>query len=280
MNIGIIGNGFVGKSTNILKNKNVNIFCYDINPKLCEPDGLTLNDMKKCEIIFVSVPTPMNKDGSVFLNIVESVINELRKINYDGFIVIRSTILPGTSDKLKVYFMPEFLTEKNYINDFKTNPRWIFGLLNTEKDNLFKEKITRLFNFSYHANCIESNKIEWMLNKEAEMVKYFRNTFLSVKVAYCNEMYEYCKSKNIDYERVRTIATLDKRICSSHTQVPGHDGRFGFGGTCFPKDINGLLSDMKKNKIISFILNATVNRNETRDRPEKDWLLNKGRTII
>ena len=154
MNIGIIGNGFVGKSTNILKNKNINIFCYDINPNLCEPYGLTLNDMKKCEIIFVSVPTPMNKDGSVFLNIVESVINELQKINYDGFIVIRSTVLPGTSDKLKVYFMPEFLTEKNYINDFKANSLWIFGLLNAENDDLFKEKITRLFNFAYKSKCI------------------------------------------------------------------------------------------------------------------------------
>jgi UDPglucose 6-dehydrogenase len=280
MNIGIIGNGFVGKSTKILKNKNVNILSYDINPDLCDPIGLCLNDMKKCEIIFISVPTPMNKDGSVCINIVKSVINDLNKINYDGFIVIRSTVIPGTSDELKVYFMPEFLTEKNFVNDFKTNPLWVFGLLNSEKDELFKKNIIKLFNFSYESGCIESNKIQWMLNKEAEMVKYFRNTFLSVKVSYCNEIYEYCKLKNIDYETVRKIAALDSRIGLSHTMVPGPDDKMGFGGTCFPKDTNGLLSDMKKNKMESYILDAVINRNENHDRPEKDWLLDKGRVIM
>lgn len=280
MIIGIIGNGFVGKSTNILKNKNVKIFCYDINPNLCNPLGLELNDMKICEVIFVSVPTPMNKDGSIYLNIVESVINDLQKINYEGFIVVRSTVLPGTCDKLKVYFMPEFLTERNFINDFKTNPLWIFGLLNTEKDYLFKEKITQLFNFAYQSNCIESNKIEWMLNKEAEMVKYFRNTFLSLKVSYCNEIHEYCKFKNINYEKVRKIAAIDKRIGISHTTVPGPDNKYGFGGTCFPKDTNALLFDMKDCKMKSYILSAAINRNETHDRPKKEWLLDKGRSCV
>ena len=122
MKIGVIGNGFVGKSTNVLKNENVSIYFYDINPSLCQPIGLTLNDMKQCDIIFISVPTPMNKDKSICLDIVNSVISDLRHINYDGFIVIRSTVIPGTSDNLNVYFMPEFLTEKNFINDFKSNP--------------------------------------------------------------------------------------------------------------------------------------------------------------
>ncbi len=280
MNIGVIGKGFVGKSTCILKNENVNVLCYDINSELCEPLGLTLIDMKKCELIFISVPTPMNLDGSVCLNIVESVIKYLRDINYDGFIVIRSTVLPGTCDKFNVYFMPEFLTEKNYINDFKTNPVWIFGLLNSEKDDLFKKYITQLLNFSYKANCIKSNNIEWLTNKEAEMVKYFRNTFLSVKVSYCNEIHEYCKLKNIDYETVRKIATKDERIGDSHTHVPGHDNKYGFGGTCFPKDCNGLLFDMKNLNMKSFILNSAIDRNENHDRKEQEWLLDKGRASI
>ena len=188
--------------------------------------------------------------------------------------------MPGTCDDLNVYFMPEFLTEKNYINDFKSNPLWIFGLLNTIRDKDFKDKIMKLLNFAYESKCIESNKIEWMLNKEAEMVKYFRNTFLSVKISYCNEIYQYCKVKNIDYDRVSKIAASDDRIRMSHTQVPGHDGKFGFGGTCFPKDTNGLLTDIKKHNIKSYILNATVTRNEECDRPEKDWLLDKGRAVV
>lgn len=280
MNIGIIGNGFVGKSTHILKNKNVNILCYDINPECCDPIGTTLQDMLQCDMIFVSVPTPMNEDGSVCLTIIKSIVNQLRDINYKGFIVMRSTVLPGTCDDLNIYFMPEFLTEKNFVNDFKTNPLWIFGLLNKGTDDLFKKKIIELFNYAFESQCIESNQIEWMTNKEAEMVKYFRNTFLSVKVSYCNEIYQYCNAKNIDYDRVRNIAAADKRIGLSHTQVPGHDGKFGFGGTCFPKDTNGLLSDIKKNIGKSYILEAAINRNETIDRAEKDWLLDKGRVTL
>ena len=280
MNIGIIGNGFVGKATHVLNNENINMYCYDINPELCVPKGLDLKDMNKCEIIFVSVPTPMNKDGSVCLKIVESVINDLNKNNYKGFIVIRSTVLPGTSDRLNVYFMPEFLTEKNYLEDFKTNPLWIFGLLNTDRDESFKKSIKKLFDYAFNSKCITSNKTEFMLNKEAEMVKYFRNTFLSVKVSYCNEIYEYCKSKGIDYDRIRNIAASDKRIGLSHTQVPGHDGQFGFGGTCFPKDTNGLLFDMKKNNLNSYILEAAIERNETHDRPQKDWAKDKGRAVV
>ena len=280
MYIGVIGNGFVGKSTQILKNNIVNVYCYDINPNLCNPIGIVLSDLKKCEIIFISVPTPMNKDSSIHLNIVKSVVTDLKNINYDGFIVVRSTVLPGTCDDLGVYFMPEFLTEKNYINDFKSNPIWIFGLLNSERDELFKEKIIRLLNSSYELDCIYSNKIEWMSNKEAEMVKYFRNTFLAVKVSFCNEIAEYCRIKNIDYTKVREIFSLDKRIGESHTMVPGHDGKNGYGGTCFPKDTNALLYDMKANDMDSFILSSAINRNENHDRMDKDWVLDKGRAVI
>ena len=112
------------------------------------------------------------------------------------------------------------------------------------------------------------------------MVKYFRNTFLSVKVSYCNEINQYCKLKNIDYDRVRKIAASDNRIGISHTQVPGPDGKNGFGGTCFPKDTAGLLTDMKKNNMKSYILKASITRNEECDRPEKDWSLDKGRAVL
>ena len=165
MNIGVIGNGFVGKSLHVLKNNHVNIMFYDINPELCNPRGLSLVDMKKCEIIFVSVPTPMRPDGSVHLDIVQSIINQLNNLSYEGFIVIRSTVLPGTCDDLNVYFMPEFLTERNYIADFKANPLWVFGLLGTKDDIFFKEKIIKLLNYAHESKCIESNTIEWMLNK-------------------------------------------------------------------------------------------------------------------
>ncbi len=282
MKIGIIGNGFVGKATYLLKNKYVTILSYDINPKLCKPVGTKITDLKSCDIIFISVPTPMNKDGSVYLNIVESVVNDLKNIDFNNFVVVRSTVPPGTCDSLNVYFMPEFLTEKNYENDFINNNLWIFGLLNdgNNKNEQFKKKITQLIDYCYREKCIKNNNIQFLTNKEAELVKYFRNTFLAVKISYCNEIYNYCQKMNINYENVRNIATKDKRIGTSHSFVPGHDGKFGYGGTCFPKDINGLLYEFKKYNIESHILKSSCERNENIDRKNKDWEKNKGRSVI
>ena len=81
------------------------------------------------------------------------------------------------------------------------------------------------------------------------------------------------------YENVRCIATQDKRIGAGHTKVPGHDGHRGFGGTCFPKDTNALARFVKDNKIPTPILDAVIKRNEKLDRPEKDWMLDKGRVV-
>ena len=74
MKIGIIGNGFVGKATTQLKCKDIQLYAYDINPKQCDPIGLELKDMNQCEMIFISVPTPMRADGSCHLNIIHSEI--------------------------------------------------------------------------------------------------------------------------------------------------------------------------------------------------------------
>ena len=93
MKIGIIGNGFVGKATNILENKDVELVIYDIDPNLCRPTGTTLKDICKTDILFISVPTPMNKDGSCHLGILESVVNDIKKfvdLN-ENLVVIRST---------------------------------------------------------------------------------------------------------------------------------------------------------------------------------------------
>jgi len=282
MKIGIIGNGFVGKATNILENDNVELVIYDIDPKLCSPEGTTLTDICKTDIVFISVPTPMNTDGSCHTGILDSVVNDIKNICdlNENLIVIRSTVPPGISDKLNCYFMPEFLTEKNFVYDFINNENWIFGLKNTEQDIIFKEKIQNLFNYSCEAEKIKYNNLHFVTNKEAEMIKLFRNNYLSVKVGFCNEIAEFCDKIDINYENVRKLATLDKRIGDSHTKVPGHDGRRGFGGTCFPKDTNNLNCEMKKAGMKSFIIDSVIERNETVDRSEKDWNDNKGRAVV
>mgnify|MGYP001324793143 CR=1 FL=1 len=284
MKIGIIGNGFVGKATRVLECEGIEIMCYDIDPKLCIPEGTTLEELCECDIIFISVPTPMNEDGSCFLNIVESVVDDISKIvNLDEkLVVIRSTIPPGTSKRLNCYFMPEFLTEKNYIDDFVNNPEWVFGVKgnDTLQDSIFMETIKKMIELAHYNNKIKYDNISYVLNTEAEMIKLFRNTFLATKVAYCNEIYEFCEKSGINYESVRDLATRDTRIGEGHTNVPGHDGKKGFGGTCFPKDINSLLHEMKKLDMDSYILKSVITRNETHDRPENDWKEDKGRATV
>ena len=282
MKIGIIGNGFVGKATKQLKCPDIEILVYDINPTLCEPLDLKLADMCDCEIIFISVPTPMNKDGSCFLNIIKAVLQDLANINYKNFIVLRSTVPVGTSSNLQVYFMPEFLTEKNFIHDFTHNKDWIFGLCGTniKKNNLFKTKINKLFSLAHKNDRIKHLNLNFTTNEEAEMIKMFKNSFLAMKVSFCNEICQFCEKKGINYENVRKIAANDDRILHSHTKVPGPDGKRGFGGTCFPKDTASLRYEMQTSNMHPYLLNAMIERNEIVDRPEKDWTNNKGRAVI
>ena len=282
MKIGIIGNGFVGKATRILSCKDIDLCVYDIVPKLCHPFGTTLSDVCECDLVFISVPTPMNKDGSCYLKILEEVVSNIEELTdlNETLVVVRSTVPPGTSDRLNCYFMPEFLTEMNYVVDFKNCSDWIFGLKGTVQDELFKEQISKLINFAYNNKKINYNNIHFVLNKEAEMIKLFRNNFLAVKVSFCNEIADYCNAKNINYEEVRKLAVLDSRIGPSHTMVPGPDGKKGFGGTCFPKDTNSLRHEIHKVGNISYVINGAIQRNEELDRKEKDWNSNKGRAVI
>jgi UDP-glucose 6-dehydrogenase len=99
-------------------------------------------------------------------------------------------------------------------------------------------------------------------------------------VSFCNEVYEFCERKGIDYETIRKHAASDDRILHSHTKVPGPDNRKGFGGTCFPKDTSSLKYEMTKTGMNPYILTAIIDRNEKVDRPEKDWCSDKGRAVI
>lgn len=282
MKLGIVGSGFVGKASKTLENDDLQILSYDINPDLCSPKGTTLQDIGQCDLIFVSVPTPMSSDGSVHLKIVESVVEDLNKVILPtSHIVIRSTCPPGTCERLDTYFMPEFLTEANYIIDFINCELWIFGLKGDPKtDNDFKQKVTNMICSAQRHGKIKHSNIQFTTNTEAEIIKYFRNTYLATKVSFCNEMSEFCEKIGVNYDNVRNVACLDKRIGLSHSAVPGFDGHKGFGGTCFPKDTIGLKREFDKIGLKSYVLKAIVERNEEVDRPEKDWAKDVGRAVV
>jgi UDP-glucuronate decarboxylase len=172
--------------------------------------------------------------------------------------------------------MPEFLTEKNWKDDFFTTSLWIFG----GTDDRFKRLMTQMIYIAYGNEKIKTVDIVFLSTDEAEAIKYFRNSFLATKVAFCNEFYTFCRVKGIDYTTVAKYACADSRIGSSHTTVPGHDGKYGFGGTCLPKDTVSLRNQMGKLGLDAPVLSAVVERNNTIDRPEQDWKGDVGRAYI
>ena len=120
----------MGRATSLLGNNKVEVVIYDKEPSKCSPLDTEIDDLRDCSFVFVCVPTPMNRDGACSIDIVKSCINELldngiRRSN----IVLRSTVPVGTSKMLGVNFMPEFLTERNWENDFKNCKYWVVGLV-------------------------------------------------------------------------------------------------------------------------------------------------------
>jgi UDPglucose 6-dehydrogenase len=278
MNIGIIGNGFVGQATKLLKNKLINIQVYDIRPEACEPLGTQITDLENCDLVFYCLPTPINHNSNCYTKILEDSIPKLN----NPFKVIRSTVPIGFSQSQNCFFMPEFLTEANWKNDFINSTHWIFGLLenNDILNEEFKSRIIKLFKISYNENVIKNDKIYWLTNSEAEFLKLSKNCFLASKVGIMNELYSLAKYKNINYDNVKEILKLDPRIGQTHMNVPGYKNLFGYGGTCFPKDTHSLYSQFQEANIPCYYFQTSLFRNEFLDRPEREWVNDYWRTTI
>jgi UDPglucose 6-dehydrogenase len=162
---------------------------------------------------------------------------------------------------MRIVFSPEFLTEANYIQDFKNCNRMIFG-----GNSADAEECIRLMQVVFPDKHYFIT--DW---KTAEIVKYFINTFLATKVSFANEMKQICDATGTDYDGVVNLALYDKRIGKSHLQVPGPDGYRGFGGKCFAKDLNALISFFLSNDIKPVVLKAAWDKNlEVREK--QDWL--------
>ena len=192
--------------------------------------------------IFVCVPTPMGLGGECDTSIVEDVVEEINKAaqftDDIPVVAIKSTVVPGTTKKLSekyfnivIGFNPEFLTERTAIDDFKNQDRVVVGASGSAL-----WAICTCF-----SKAFPKVPIYCCSTTEAEMVKYTANVHLATKVALANEIYQICNKLNISYDKVIELATKDQRLGKSHWDVPGPDGMMGFGGTCFPKDINALV---------------------------------------
>ena len=282
MNIGICGQGFVGTAVREGLRNFFEVFTYDIS-KVEDFAVSSLEELvKNSDVIFQCLPTPMRKSGECDTRLVRKTVLEIDKLAAEKqsrceIVVIKSTVPPGTTQSLneevkniQVVFNPEFLTEANAINDFKNQNRIILGGPRPATSTL-----KTLFSKAFPKSSIIKTG-----SNTAEMVKYFTNCFLSTKVSFANEMRQICEKIDIDYDKVVEYSLYDSRIGNSHLSSPGPDGSYGFGGHCFPKDINALMYVARSLDVEPTVLSSVWEKNlEVRDSASRDWEAMSGRAV-
>lgn len=304
--VGQVGYGFIGNSVVELFRDHVGgVLIYD---KVKSAGGTqqisdtvflcdSIDGVMAAEVIFVAVPTPMRKTGECDTRIVESVIQDIQnaaiKSNRDVnsfIVVIKSTVPPGFTksmqDKyaLRIVFSPEFLTEANAVQDFKKTNRVILG------GDIEDARVV----YKYFEGVWPSRQLETYINHPdgpvviiqcestiAEMVKLSTNVHLTAKVMISNELYLICRKLGIDYNEVKTLTQIDRRIGTSHMNVPGPDGHLGYGGHCFVKDTQslGFISEElgTANRETSLFRQLHLRNLEIRE--DRDWEEQKGRAV-
>lgn len=218
MKIGIVGMGVVGRAHKELFPEAIE---YDIGIGSKE-------EINSCEIVFVCVPTP-TIEGKQNISIVEEVMEWIEA----PIIVLKSTVLPGTTRKLikktrkNILFSPELLRQATAKEDIKITPIIICG----PKEDA--DKVAEAYGRKY----THYDKHEY-----GELIKYALNSYLALKVSFFNQIYDLCRKHQLDYELVRLGILQDKRIGESHTGIIPERG---FGGGCFPKDTEALVGKYK-----------------------------------
>ena len=281
MKIGIVGKGFVGSAVQNGFSPNTGcdaeVRVYDKNPSRSLH---TLEEtVNESDVVFISVPTPAGIDGKIDLTILNDAINDINEVsvNRETIFLIRSTVVPGTTcnfqhifSNLRLVFNPEFLTERSANFDFINQTRFILG---GSKDNTTKVADLFRWRFGRSVSILETNY------ETAELIKYMNNTFFATKVSFMNDMKLLADKSGATWEDAVEGFVRDGRIGHSHLNVPGHDGRYGFGGSCFPKDIQAIINYADELGVEMDVLKGVWKTN-LKVRPERDWEQLKGRAVI
>ena len=274
-NIGIIGNGFVGSAIASGFALHANVCVYDADPKKTIN---TFEEVVDCEFIFIAVPTPMNimNANKIDLSIVRNVFDKINKYNNnkENIFILKSTVLPGTTNmlakeypNLEIVFNPEFLTERSARLDFINASRIVLG-----GTDLACDRVSALYRDRFpHTHIVSTDPTS------AEFIKYMCNCFFATKISYMNEMRQASDKLGLDWDSIIRGFLTDGRIGNSHIDVPGHDGHMGFGGKCFPKDINAFINFFKDTKVKPTVLSAAWQKN-IEVREGNDWEKIEGAT--
>ena len=245
MEIGIVGYGIVGNVTfNILKSKH--------NMKILDPDKGYTDNLSECEIIFICI----NEKDPTMKNL-DKLIDDLVKSNIKAFFIIRTTVIPGTTDRyIKTYkrdfvFMPEFITERSVEYDTFHPDKIVIG---TENIKIW-ETLWGMF-----SRFIEADRIIRIKPAEAEMAKLALNSLFLIKVVFAEEIYDLTEHYRIDYKNIYRVFQLDRYTNPEHL-VAGKDGYRGASGKCLPKDSEFLGFSGRQNNNIMKLLETAIMMN-------------------
>lgn len=251
--IGIIGHGYVGEA--IAQATMPPLQAVIIDP--AKGWNATYSDIKKeCSAIFICVPSPQSADGECDTSIIEEVLNNLA--DYTGTIISKVTAPPKFYEEQSkrfpnLIYVPEFLRAQSHMTDFTSTKFLIIGgtVSAYQRD---AERICKMLQPSL-------DRIEFCRIGEAAFIKYSINSFLALKVVFMNELFQLAQKHDYLWKELQYLMLTDERIGKSHTQVPGPDGYFGFGGACFPKDTEALLKYAENLGVNLNILDAAVKKN-------------------
>lgn len=261
--IGIVGKGYVGGAMyeNFKDLFEVHVWDTDEAKRTINKFEEFVNAV---DIIFVCVPTPMKDDGECNTSIVESVVKDIATVDRRKYVVIKSTVTPGTTERLAeennmvIGFNPEFLTEANYIADFRNQSLIVIG---ADDAGIAAIMVQIYYEFNHHID--NYGHVIQRTTKEAEMFKYLANCFLATKVIFANEFKKLCDKVGVEYGKLAEVASLDKRLGHTHWKVPGPDGKMGFGGSCFPKDTSALVTYADMNDSTLWLLTEACYINDS-----------------
>ncbi len=246
--VGIVGYGVVGRSMHTLLGDDA--VTYDVDGGAA--DRARIN---RCEFVFLCVPTPCRPDGSCDASIVEECVEWISGPR----IVIRSTVAPGTTDRLvsetgkSIVFQPEYIgeTPDHPLADIRKHRFIILGG-RTEDCSAVADLYARY----YHSEV----RFYFTNAKTAEVAKYMENSFYAVKVMFCNEFFDIARSHGVDYNELREVWLADPRISRDHTFVYPQDR--GFSGKCLPKDISAVIHSCHEKGYTPQLLEWIMDANE------------------
>jgi UDPglucose 6-dehydrogenase len=262
LKVSVFGLGFVGNSIflsfqekGMVENKN--LFGFD---KFKNGGIGKMSDGLKSDIIFLALPTMYDEEsGSYDKSAIIECCDYLSNNNYEGLIVIKSTVEPETTDNLFLKFSnlsfvhnPEFLTARTAYEDFHNQSHIVIGKSKECPND--KVEMLKQFYSMYYPNA----EISICSSLESESMKIFCNSFYAVKVQFFTELYLLTKSNGCDYEKVVSMMLKNNWINVMHTKVPGPDGKISYGGLCFPKDTNALSKYMDRHSVSNMILKSCI----------------------